>query len=339
MGFSFRKSIKIAKGVRLNLSKSGAGISYGIKGFRISHNAKGSYINAGGGGFYYRKKLDSKTGKGYNKKTNCDFDNGDIYDYISYPHLLKNVSGDYEYYIHNKTEWLLNDVISYFEIKTKWSCLSLLTFVIGFFCPLFWLVNIAYYIFLIKKQKSILIEISKKSLIKDTANILSDISNNYIIHNSVSNNELKYGQANLKGLIDSYVPYIALEEYKLYFIDAGILMWDKNTVFIVPYTELELSMEETASLMIDPPEYAVILDHTYEHVNKNGTPNKRYKINRKIDKIKTWAIIIKSENYISIPLAIFDEQKAKIIFNIFNELKNQNVSPLDKTQKQGIIKI
>lgn len=46
---------------KLNFSKSGIGISFGIKGFRISQNSKGTYLNAGGKGFYCRKKLDSKT--------------------------------------------------------------------------------------------------------------------------------------------------------------------------------------------------------------------------------------------------------------------------------------
>lgn len=44
----FRKSIKIAKGVRLNLGSKSAGISIGGKGARIGYNTKrGSYISAG----------------------------------------------------------------------------------------------------------------------------------------------------------------------------------------------------------------------------------------------------------------------------------------------------
>ena len=41
MGFSFRKSIKLGGGVRLNLSKSGIGASWGVKGFRVTKPAKG----------------------------------------------------------------------------------------------------------------------------------------------------------------------------------------------------------------------------------------------------------------------------------------------------------
>ena len=41
MGFRFRKSIKIGGGFRINLSKSGIGYSWGIKGLRLTKTAKG----------------------------------------------------------------------------------------------------------------------------------------------------------------------------------------------------------------------------------------------------------------------------------------------------------
>ena len=41
MGLKFRKSIKIAPGVKLNLSNKSAGISFGTKGCRYSLNSSG----------------------------------------------------------------------------------------------------------------------------------------------------------------------------------------------------------------------------------------------------------------------------------------------------------
>lgn len=41
MGFRVRKSIKLAPGVRLNVSKSGIGMSAGVKGFRVTQRADG----------------------------------------------------------------------------------------------------------------------------------------------------------------------------------------------------------------------------------------------------------------------------------------------------------
>ena len=42
---------------RLNLSKSGIGLSFGVTGLRIGTGAKGPYIHAGRGGLYFRQSL------------------------------------------------------------------------------------------------------------------------------------------------------------------------------------------------------------------------------------------------------------------------------------------
>lgn len=42
MGLRFNKSIRIGKNFRINLSKSGVGYSYGVKGYRITKTAKGN---------------------------------------------------------------------------------------------------------------------------------------------------------------------------------------------------------------------------------------------------------------------------------------------------------
>ncbi|SFE90725.1 Protein of unknown function [Bacillus sp. OV194] len=57
MGFGFRKSFKIAPGVRLNVSKSGIGASVGGRGLRYSVNSRGSRVTASipGTGLSYSK--------------------------------------------------------------------------------------------------------------------------------------------------------------------------------------------------------------------------------------------------------------------------------------------
>ena len=60
MGFNFRKSVKIG-GIRLNASKSGIGVSTGVKGARFGINSKGkSYTSIGRNGFSYRKSFGNK---------------------------------------------------------------------------------------------------------------------------------------------------------------------------------------------------------------------------------------------------------------------------------------
>ncbi|MCL6614357.1 MAG: DUF4236 domain-containing protein [Firmicutes bacterium] len=54
MSFRFRKSIRIAKSVRLNLGKGGVGLSIGGKGLRVGVGPRGVYTSAGipGTGLY-----------------------------------------------------------------------------------------------------------------------------------------------------------------------------------------------------------------------------------------------------------------------------------------------
>jgi hypothetical protein len=58
MSFYFRKSKTLTKNSKLNFSKSGVGISGGIKGARIGVNSKGQiYTHIGRNGIYYKKNL------------------------------------------------------------------------------------------------------------------------------------------------------------------------------------------------------------------------------------------------------------------------------------------
>ncbi len=72
MGLCFRKSITIAPGVRINLSKSGPSLSFGKKGIRETISATGkstTSIGIPGTGVYYRKSYDlKKLGKGKDEK-------------------------------------------------------------------------------------------------------------------------------------------------------------------------------------------------------------------------------------------------------------------------------
>lgn len=86
MGWSFRKSKSFGP-FRVNLSKSGVGFSFGVKGARISTSRRGTYVTLGAGGISYRQKLSPSSfrptepiqepapGDGLHTITSADFDN------------------------------------------------------------------------------------------------------------------------------------------------------------------------------------------------------------------------------------------------------------------------
>lgn len=56
MPLFFRKSVKLGP-LRLNFSKSGVGVSGGVKGARVSVGPRGTHVSAGRHGVYYRKRI------------------------------------------------------------------------------------------------------------------------------------------------------------------------------------------------------------------------------------------------------------------------------------------
>ena len=59
MVFSFRKSVKFGP-MRFNFSKSGMGVSAGVKGARVSSGPRGTYVHFGSNGFYYKQRIDKQ---------------------------------------------------------------------------------------------------------------------------------------------------------------------------------------------------------------------------------------------------------------------------------------
>lgn len=66
MGLRYRKSIKLGKGIRLNINKNSIGLSAGVKGARVSVNSKGrktTTLSIPGTGISYSKTSSIKSGK------------------------------------------------------------------------------------------------------------------------------------------------------------------------------------------------------------------------------------------------------------------------------------
>ncbi len=58
MAFGFRKRVRIAPGLSLNLSKRGAGVSAGRRGASVSRGATGrKQVSLGWKGLFWRKRI------------------------------------------------------------------------------------------------------------------------------------------------------------------------------------------------------------------------------------------------------------------------------------------
>lgn len=91
MGFRFGKSIKVCKGVRLNLSSSGVGISAGVKGARISAGPRGVRATASipGTGISYSQSLSGSSSRTKNYSNSSKYEEWIRNDYLGKEKLIK----------------------------------------------------------------------------------------------------------------------------------------------------------------------------------------------------------------------------------------------------------
>lgn len=163
MGLRLRKSIKIAPGIKLNLSKSGISTTIGKRGSSVNVSKKGVYGSAGipGTGISYRGKIDggSKAASKLRKDATLnesdidtsdmnifDFDNDDIEGSVEYIQALaaaENERIDEMINIHLKTPSLDDCLYEYNRsvfsepapvFKASWRCfvLPILVFILSF---------------------------------------------------------------------------------------------------------------------------------------------------------------------------------------------------------------
>jgi len=92
MGFYIRKSISVGP-FRFNLSKSGVGVSAGLKGLRFGTGPRGNYVHMGRGGLYYRKTFPSEaTNRNPSTPNQPELQQNNTY--LEYETLIEIESGD-----------------------------------------------------------------------------------------------------------------------------------------------------------------------------------------------------------------------------------------------------
>ena len=103
MGLRFRKSINLGGGFRINLSKTGVGYSWGVKGYRVTKTASGglrkTYSIPGTGISYVEEKGNSTPKLNYNndiiiQDVLTDIESADINNFQSaeYSNIIEQMS-------------------------------------------------------------------------------------------------------------------------------------------------------------------------------------------------------------------------------------------------------
>lgn len=325
MGFRYRKSINLGGGFRVNISKSGVGYSWGVKGARITKTARGTTrrtLSIPGTGISYseetrnnKRRRNGNANQPVNNQYNSDVlpsestETINIAEYqpAEYKELLKSI---------NKVQNI-----------NLLSTILIGTFVL-FAIPIFiitGIIGIALKIFIHTKM-AIPMEYefdSESKLFYENlcATWMSLNKNNKFwqtistaqIQNQKSHGGAKSSVTKIAAKAINKAPYfmkpnvelfgLQLRSQQLLFLPDKLLVVSGRKIGAVNYNDIQIGLGTTQFIESEiVPSDAKVVGRTWLKVNKNGTPDKRYKDNRQVPICEYGTIVIESGNALHVEL-------------------------------------
>lgn len=314
MGFRYRKSINLGGGFRINISKSGIGYSWGVKGARITKTATGKTrqtLSIPGTGISHVSESGS-TSRASGKKnsvnnpptidagTSTEIVNVGDFQPVEYADLLSNI----------KKVRMIN------LISTIMICTFLLAAV-----PVFIFTGIAGIVLKIfvhvKMGIPMEYEFDEESqqAYENLCSTWMSLNKNKKFWQIVSESSLNKKTSGGAGRGVKRIPAHAINKLpfylklnlrpfglklkgkKLFFLPDKLLILSGTKVGAINYVDLNMGLGTTRFVETDSvPKDAKVVDKTWLKVNKNGTPDKRYKGNRQVPVCEYGRVVIESGN-------------------------------------------
>jgi len=307
MGFRFRKSINLGKGFRINMSKSGPGFSWGGKGFRITRTANGNirgsaYIPGTGIGYQKdfgnpHKKITGKKNTNTTSKSKTQSSNTRTFD----NDLASIHSDDMKDVLaaSNKNRTNTYIAIGLIAIGILLAIINPLFVIISVLGVIFWLYN--------KNNQTIRLdyemsEDARKEL-EVTNNLLEGIMESdavWLVTEAedlpessgadmkiISRENISYFKGNDQIETNAETFTLDAGQLKLIFLPDSVFIKKGSKMSALSFNEMKIDLGKMIFLEDQNlPADATVLGKTYEHVNKDGSPDKRYKENPQINLVE-----------------------------------------------------
>lgn len=316
MGFYIRKAISVGP-FRFNLSKSGVGVSAGVKGLRFGTGPRGNYVHMGRGGLYYRKTLPSGSSERNHSSHSPEIQQG--HTEIEHEPLKEIESAHITQMVDSSSADLVAEMNDKRKKVRIWPFIAsigaILTFVafknsetptIGVVIAI---VAIALTILFsvkdsLRKTTVLFFELEPEietlyQKLHDSFGQLSSSSSKWHVEaegavkdrkrNAGATSVIKRTSIALGIGTPPYVktnvsvPSVPVGKQTLYFFPDKVLIFEENGVGAVSYPNLRISVESTRFIEDGSvPRDAKVVDRTWKYVNKRGGPDKRFKDNREL---------------------------------------------------------
>ncbi|MCZ4291056.1 DUF4236 domain-containing protein [Hoeflea alexandrii] len=363
--FYIRKSVS-AGPFRFNFSKSGVGVSVGVRGLRIGTGPRGHYIHAGVGGLYYRSSIRRAGRRGAVAETAPEIPR-EIYDQTDVA-MIEIDSGDV-IQMRDVTFGQLLDEINEKSSQVKmsaafcWSAIIIGIFAgfafggAGLLLTLLALPGLAIGGWLDSYRRSTVLyydlegdaEEAYKRLTQGFDGLLGCAGKWHIEaggavtnltawkRNAGASHLVKKNATTLSyqlpAVIKSNVtpPALGVGKQTLFFMPDIVLIQDGARFGAVPYGELTLRWQDSRFIEDGRvPSDARIVDYTWKHPNKSGGPDRRFRDNRQIPICLYETIHFQSKNGINELVEFSQTGKAAVFADGCNLLSRL---PKEKTTR------
>jgi hypothetical protein len=338
MGWYFRKSVGLGP-LRLNLSKSGIGYSVGVRGARIGSGPRGNYVRLGRGGVYYQKYFSPTSSHAVPPPAVNTIQVAQTDQPIltaSASHLQDSTSTDLLAEIgekHAKVRFgpivgaaFLIVMLMLLSIKPPlWMPLVLAVVFIALFVVISRgdyerkLVELNYDLDEAAGAKYVSF-LNSIQMVAGSSRVWQVTSENRFAdrkYNAGAGTLLSRKAVSFQLSAPPYVKTevavwcLPLGSQKLYFFPDRILVYEVNQVGAARYEGLTIAVKQVQFVEADSvPSDSRVVGYTWQYVNKNGGPDRRFSNNRQIPQVIYGEITISSNDGMNFVLQSSDPQKA-----------------------------
>ena len=311
MGLYIRKSITVGP-LRFNLSKSGVGVSAGVKGFRVGYGPRGNYVHMGVGGLYYKTTFPTNKKNGNTE----NIVNPPLYNTDNSPVMQEIATVDSYKIVDSSSADLVKEMNEKRQKILIWPFMAVFLIIAIMFgninsvasviidVLLFALIIAASVFDQLRKTTVLFYEIESDTevllerLLRSFDSIancsaawhisavgqVTDWKRNAGAGHLVNRKNISLTVANPPYIKTNVAtPCIPLGKQTLYFFPDKIIIVDGNSVGALSYKNLQI--DSYSGRFIEDgnvPRDAQVVDKTWKFVNKKGGPDKRFNNNREL---------------------------------------------------------
>lgn len=350
MGFRVRKSINLGGGFRINLSKSGIGYSWGTKGYRVSRTARGttrrtysipgtgiSWVDESGGRNRSRNNRRGNTRRQNNRQPSQPTPRQNAQEIYNQAPTRTIESADIEQF-KEAEEGTISDALER-TIRLNWigTLMILGVLLVGVHPALFILpivgiimkiaahtvgrVNLEY-TFDPEKQDEHNRRIGAWQLLaegdKEWQVLTEQFNTNRKVNAGAGRNlnrkvcKIQKGHPYYISTNVDAIQIILANKERLIILPDKVFFVRKRKIGMIDYSDFRISVSSVRFVETDPiPKDAQVVGQTWQYVNQNGTPDRRYKNNRQIPVCQYGQVFLRSSSGLNVELQISNIQNAR----------------------------